>query len=193
MRIGFLTRQVAIVAGVAGAAALTGCAPKSTATSWQSNGTPVHSDANEPWWSYQLVYHPNSGVYFEPYSHTWHWQERGEWRSSKTRPEPVGWRPEEAVVVKLNWDTPEFGHMTVSAQHPQQRMWDRLHPITVSPSVDENTALTSATESAESDSSSNSISLGATPNKSSPNESSNEAPATESSTVAGVSGSSNPD
>jgi hypothetical protein len=171
MRIG-LSKQVAVFAGVAvtvaAAATLTGCAPKSSATSWQSNGTPVHNDPNAPWQSYQLVYHPNSGVYFEPYSHTWHWQERGEWRSSKTRPEPVAWRTEEAIVVKLNWDTPEYGHTTVAALHPQRRSWDRLHPITVAPTANENTALTSAPESAEDTSGTDSISLGATPNKAAP-------------------------
>jgi len=146
MRIGFSKQMVFVtgVAVVAGAFTLAGCSQQSTVSSWQANGTPVHEDPNEPWWNYQLVYHPNSGVYFEPYSQMYHWQEDGEWRSSKRRPAPVSWHAEEAVVVKLNWDTPEYGHSSVAMLHPNRRMWDRSNPITVSPMVNEDTALTNA-------------------------------------------------
>lgn len=138
---------VSSLATVAGTLALTGCASKSVVTNWQANGTPVHVDELHPWWSYELVYHPSSGVYFEPYSHTYHWQESGEWRSSKTRPEPVAWHADEAVVVKLNWDTPEYGHTTVASLHPAIHTWNRSNPITVDPAASSNnTALTNATE-----------------------------------------------
>lgn len=150
MHIG-LSKQLGLVAGVAvvGTLVLAGCSHPSKVTNWQANGTPVHESANEPWWNYQLVYHPNTGVYFEPYSQTWHWQEGGEWRSSTRRPAPVAWRADEAVIVKLNWDTPEFGDTTVSSVHPQLRVWDRMYPITVSPIVQEDTALTNAESNVE--------------------------------------------
>jgi len=143
-----LNKRTVIVFGVAMAlgALLSGCSSTSTVKGWQANGTPVHHDESHPWWNYQLVYHPNSGVYFEPYSHTWHWQENGEWRSSSTRPEPVAWRADEAIVVKLNWDTPEFGHTTVASVHPKMNSWNRTNPITVDPAFDSNTAITSVTE-----------------------------------------------
>lgn len=145
-------KQFVVLAGLAtvgGALMLSGCTAKSSVTSWQVNGTPVHDAPTQPWWNYELVYHPNSGVYYEPYSSTYHWQEAGEWRSSKTRPEPVAWRAEEAIVVKLNWDTPEYGHTTVAAVHPNQRTWNRTHPITVDPAFAEDTALTKSNTSSE--------------------------------------------
>ena len=150
MRMGLSKQMVFVtgVAAVAGGLTLAGCSHKSSVTSWQANGTPVHESVNEPWWNYQLVYHPNSGVYFEPYSHMYHWQEDGEWRSSKRRPGPVAWRAGEAKVVRLNWDTPEYGHSSVAMMHPQMRMWDRSQPITVGPMVNDDTALTSASSNA---------------------------------------------
>ncbi len=161
--------QIAILAGVAaGTVLLAGCQSKSTVTGWQANGTPVHSDPNEPWWNYELIYHPNSGVYFEPYSHTWHWQENGEWRSSNVRPGPVAWRADEAVVVKLNWDTPEYGHTSVAMMHPatERASWSRTFPVTAPAALSTNSAMAKKNdmpaEPAEDD---DTISLGPTPNK----------------------------
>ena len=206
-------RSSLLVAGIAAASivVLTGCESKSTISSWQANGTPVHTDPSEPWWNYKLVYHPNAGVYYEPYSHTWHWQENGEWRSAKVRPEPVTWRPEEAIIVKMNWDTPEYGHHAIAMRHPvtKRGAWERTNPMTAPAGVSVNdSTLTSATESESSMSpdESDSISLGPTPNKTLPEAgstaSANDTPSselpatdtpssepstTESSTVAGAS------
>lgn len=114
------TRTVLSIAAVAALGA--GCAQPQV--SWLDNGVPYY-DHPEQTWHYQFVYHPNSQVYFEPYTKTYYWYGNGEWHSGSDIPQEL--RPLDdriARIVKLQDFEPFNSHPFVVAQHPPSiHMW----------------------------------------------------------------------
>jgi hypothetical protein len=115
-----MKRTKAAILGLAtifGVCALGGCKSES-AVSWQGNGIPRHEHPTQGWGNYHFVYHPDAQVYFEPYTQTWYWFEKGDWCAGDQAPPWVKLVPERAQVVKLPDTLPFRHHMSVKSMHP---------------------------------------------------------------------------
>ena len=107
---------------VVAAYALAGC-ETATSISWQRDGVPHHQHPEQEWWHYQFVYHPNAQVYFEPYTKTYYWFEKGSWCAGAKPPTGLELNTQLATVVKLQQSLPFVQHDTVLAWHPCKRQF----------------------------------------------------------------------
>jgi hypothetical protein len=116
-------RQLLVTLSLAAAATtLGGCAVSSESITFEDNGTPRHEHGWQDWWNYQMVYHPNDQVYYEPYSGTYHWFQDETWYTGDKLPRTLTPDPELAQVVFLqDGQFPWAQHNTTSFQHASRR------------------------------------------------------------------------
>jgi hypothetical protein len=95
---------------------MTGCSGHST-VAWEDSGTPVHNAPDQSWWQYEYVYHPESQVYFEPYSTTFYWYNGQVWQSGQELPDWVAVNPDNAVTVRMATKEPYAHHERAVALH----------------------------------------------------------------------------
>lgn len=97
---------VAFSIGTAGACLLMGCQPTTRSAQFLENGQPRLLAATATNWQYPYVYHPESEVYFEPYTRNYFWQEDGTWFKGASLPATRPLDPLTAIVVSLPYEEP---------------------------------------------------------------------------------------
>lgn len=94
---------------------LAGCGHLSSHVVWEADGTPQHVPHNEQaWWRYQFVYHPESQVYFNPYTHVYYWYTGHEWVEGQRLPAHFTLDKKLAQVVRVHSKPPHVQHRTIT-------------------------------------------------------------------------------